>query len=353
MQCHVGPPLPATVCDQRTLTEISENGIMLALTRRHFTQLAITLPWTGAAALAAASATAWPTRPVRLLVGFPAGSTPDSSARALADGLSPVLAQPVIVENRPGASGNLAAELVARAQDDHTLGVVINGNLTTARMLNPQLPFDPARDLSLLSLLTTAPLALVVPAELPGGRAFFEAAVQQGDRWNYGSVGAGSVAHLGMEQLKRQVPGLMPVHVPYASNPAIITAMLGGQIQMALMPPGLAMPHVKSGRLRIIGLTGGRSTLVPELGALRELGIQHVQLEVWTALVGPASLSLSAQDRLAREVPQVIRSTQTRQKLFTQGWNAVGSSPEGLRTRVADERAILGGIIQSARIKSE
>ncbi len=307
----------------------------------------------GSTGMALGQTASWPTKPVRLLVGFPAGSTPDSSARALAEGLSAVLGQSVIVENRPGASGNLAADLVAKAQDDHTLGVVINGNLTSARMLNPNLSYDPARDFTFLSLLTTAPLALVARADLPEGTAFLEAAVQQGDRWNYGSVGAGSVAHLGMEQLKLKVPGLKPVHVPYQGNPAVITALLGGQIHMALVPPGLAMPHVKTGRLHVIGLTGGRSTLVPELGALSEIGVKQFNLEVWTALIGPAQLSKAAQQRLAQEVPAVVRSATTHQRLFTQGWNAVGSSPEGLRRRVADESAILGGIIRSANIKTE
>ena len=134
---------------------------------------------------------------------------------------------------------------------------------------------------------------------------------------------------------------------------AVITALLGGQIHMALVPPGLAMPHVKTGRLRVIGLTGGRSTLVPELGALSEIGVKNFNLEVWTALIGPASLSQAAQARLAHEVPAVVRSAATRQRLFTQGWNAVGSSLEGLRLRVADESAILGGIIKSANIKTE
>ena len=324
----------------------------MSLNRRIFSSLAGT-PLLGLGGFARAQATSWPTKPVRLLVGFPAGSTPDSSARALADGLAGVLGQSVIVENRPGASGNLAADLVAKAHDDHTLGVVINGNLTSAKMLNPQLPYDPARDFAFLSLLTTAPLALVARADLPDGAAFFEAAVQQGERWNYGSVGAGSVAHLGMEQLKLKVPGLKAVHVPYQGNPAVITALLGGQIHMALVPPGLAMPHVKTGRLRVIGLTGGRSTLVPELGALSEIGVKNFNLQVWTALIGPASLSQAAQARLAHEVPAVVRSAATRQRLFTQGWNAVGSSPEGLRLRVADESAILGGIIKSANIKTE
>ena len=321
------------------------------LDRRHFSRLlasamSVSVP-------AWAQSNPWPAKPVRLIVGFAAGSTPDSSARALADGLMGVLGQPVIVENRPGASGNLAADLVAQAQDDHTLGVVINGNLTSAKMLNPRLAYDPARDFCFLSLLTTAPLALVARADLPDGVGFLGAAVQQGDRWNYGSVGAGSVAHLGMEQLKLQVPGLNPVHIPYQSNPAVITALLGGQIHMALVPPGLVMPHVRSGRLHIIGLTGGRSTLVPEVGSLAELGVKNFNLEVWTALIGPARLSRAAQERLSREVPTVVRSAVTRQRLFQQGWNAVGSSPEGLRRRVVDESAILGGIIKSANIQAQ
>jgi tripartite-type tricarboxylate transporter receptor subunit TctC len=112
----------------------------------------------------AATDASWPTRAVRILVGFPAGSTPDMSARTLAEPLSRALGQPVIVENRPGASGNIAADLVAKATDDHTLGVVINGNLTSAKLLYPQLPYDPAKDFTPLSLLTTAPLVLVAPA---------------------------------------------------------------------------------------------------------------------------------------------------------------------------------------------
>ncbi len=112
----------------------------------------------------AATDASWPTRAVRILVGFPAGSTPDMSARTLAEPLSRALGQPVIVENRPDASGNIAADLVAKATDDHTLGVVINGNLTSAKLLYPQLPYDPAKDFTPLSLLTTAPLVLVAPA---------------------------------------------------------------------------------------------------------------------------------------------------------------------------------------------
>lgn len=322
--------------------------------RSNFNRAMVVAALTSATALAWAQPTNWPTRAVRILVGFPAGSTPDSAARALADGLAGVLGQPVIVENRAGASGNLAADLVAKASDDHTLGVVINGNLTSAKILNPSLPYDPVRDFSYLSLLTTSPLALVTRSDLPTGASFFATAVKQADQWNYGSVGNGSVAHLGMELLKSKVPGLKPVHIPFQGNPAVITGLLGGHIQMALVPPGLAIPHVKSGRLHIVGLTGGRSTLAPEAPSLSELGIKDFNLEVWTALIGPAKLSKAAQQRIAQEVPKVMRNSDIRQRLFIQGgWNSVGSAPEGLKTRVAEEAAIMKSIIKTANIKSE
>ncbi|NBY72615.1 MAG: tripartite tricarboxylate transporter substrate binding protein [Betaproteobacteria bacterium] len=324
------------------------------MNRSKFNRAFVAAALLGVNAMACAQPSNWPTRAVRILVGFPAGSTPDSAARALADGLAGVLGQPVIVENRAGASGNLAADLVAKASDDHTLGVVINGNLTSAKILNPALPYDPARDFSYLSLLTTSPLALVTRADLPTGAAFFAAATKQADQWNYGSVGNGSVAHLGMELLKSKVPGLKTVHIPFQGNPAVITALLGGHIQMALVPPGLAIPHVKLGKLHIVGLTGGRSTLAPEAPSLSELGIKDFNLEVWTALIGPAKLSKAAQQRLAQEVPKLMRNADIRQRLFIQGgWNSVGSAPEGLKTRVPEEVAIMKFIIKTANIKSE
>ena len=275
------------------------------------------------------------------------------SARTLAEPLARALGQPVIVENRVGASGNIAADLVAKATDDHTLAVVINGNLTSAKQLYARLPYDPARDFAPISLLTTAPLMLVAPTNLPGGAEFFTAARQAGSQWNYGSVGNGSVAHLGMELIKSRSPGMLPVHVPYSGNPQVITAMLGGQIQMALMPPGIALPHIRAGKLKAIGLTGGRSLLAPDVQPLADAGLQDVNLEVWTALVGPARLSKAAQARLAANVPRIVREADTRQKLFGQGWQAVGTSPDGLSSRLKDETAVLGAIIQTRGIKIE
>jgi tripartite-type tricarboxylate transporter receptor subunit TctC len=313
--------------------------------------LAATASMAAAFSIGALAQTAWPQKTVRLLVGFPAGSTPDISARTLAEPLSKALGQPVVVENKPGAAGNLATDLVAKANDDHTLGVVINGNLTSAKMLYPQLPYDPAKDFAFLSLLTTAPLVLVAPAELPAGADFMAAAQRAGDKWSYGSVGNGSVAHLGMELLKSRVPGLLPVHIPYQGNPAVITAMLGGQIQLSLVPPGLAMPQVRAGKLRAIGLTSGRSALVPDVPALSDAGVRDFNLEVWTALIGPASLPKAAQDKLTAEVLRIYQDPDIQRKLLAAGWQPVGSTPEGLRQRVRDEAALLGNIISARGIK--
>ena len=321
------------------------------MTRRSLLLAAATALTVSLPSLALAQA-AWPSKPLRLLVGFPAGSTPDISARTLAEPLSKALGQPVVVENKPGASGNLATDLVAKAADDHTLGVVINGNLTSAKMLYPQLPYDPAKDFAFLSLLTTAPLILVASADLPGGPEFFAAAQKAGDKWNYGSVGNGSVAHLGMELLKSRAPGLAPVHVPYQGNAPVITAMLGGQIQLSLIPPGLAMPQVKAGKLRAIGVTSARSSaLVPEVPSLTDAGVRDFNLEVWTALIGPANLSKAAQDKLSAEVAKIYSDTDIQRKLLASGWQPVGSTPEGLRQRVRDEAALLGNIISARGIK--
>ena len=320
--------------------------------RRLFTLAATALAATSHAAPLAARAQAWPAHPVKLVVGFPGGSTPDMVARAISEPLAQALGQPVIVENKPGASGNIAADYVAKATDGLTLGIVINGNLTSSKMLYSKLPYDPAKDFSYISLLTTAPLILVAPTSEPAGAAFFAEAKQQGDKWNYGSVGAGSVAHLGMELLKSKVPGLKPVHVPYNGNPAVVTGLIGGQVQMALMPPGVAMPQVKGGKLRAIGVTtSGKSALVPELPPLSQEGVKDFNLEVWTALVGPASLPRAVQDKLATVVGQIMKTPEVRQRLFNAGWQAVGTSPEGLKRRVEQETTLLGGIIRAQNIK--
>lgn len=299
-----------------------------------------------------APAAGWPVQPVKLMVGFPGGSSPDLTARALAEPLAAALGQPVIVENKPGAGGNIAAAQVARAADGHTLGIAINGNLTTAPLLYRKLASNPAKDLAPISLLTTAPAVLVAPAGLPGGKEFLQKARQEGERWNYGSVGAGSIAHLGVELIKARLPGFNPLHVPYNGQPAVITALIGGQIQMGLMAPGVAMPHVAEGRLRAIGLTtASRSPLAPGVPALAELGVPDYDLQVWNALIAPAGLPAAARQKLAQAVAAVMQAQPLRQRLLALGWQPVGSSPEELRQHIGKEAEALGQIVRTLGLR--
>jgi tripartite-type tricarboxylate transporter receptor subunit TctC len=322
-------------------------------TRRLLGAQLLTLACFGVGAMATASAQTWPTQTVKILVGFPGGSTPDVVARALGESMAKALGQAVVIENKPGASGNVAADTVSKATDDHTLAIVINGNLTSAKLLNPKLPFDPAKDFSLISLVATAPLVLVTPADQPTGADWLKAARASGTTWSYGSVGIGSVGHLGMEVVKAAIGNLGPVHVPYKGNPAVVTALLGGEIKMALMPPGIALPQVKGGKLHAIGLTGPRSPLAPDVAPLSELGLKMNALEVWTALVGPANLSAAAKARLAAVVPALVRGDELKQRLLTVGWDAQGTSSEGFAERVTSETKILGDIISARGIKLE
>lgn len=300
-------------------------------------------------------AAAWPTKPVKILVGFPAGSTPDLVARTIAEPLSKALGQPVIVENRVGAGGNIAADLIAKATDNHTIGVMINGNMTIAKLLNPAVPFDPLKDFAPISLIGTAPLLLTVPVNAPGKDAqeFFLAARNAGNKWSYGTPGVGTVGHIGMELLKTKT-NIDPVHVPYPGNPQVITAMIGGQIQLSLLPPALAAAQIRAGKLKAIGVTSGaRSPLVPEYPSLQEGGIRGFQLEIWTAAAGPVSMPKPIVAKLSTLISEIARTPEVRQKLFQQGWQVAGTTSEGLANRIKSDTNLLGGVIQMRGIKAE
>ena len=321
--------------------------------------LALALAATFSPALAqsttAAATPGWPSKPVKLVVGFPGGSSPDLVARTLAEPLAKALGQPVIVENKVGAGGNIAADAVAKATDDHTLGIMINGNLTIARLVNPKINYDPLKDLAPISLIATAPLALAAPANAPGATAqeFFAAARASGDRWNYGTPGVGTVAHIGMELLKNKA-GINPVHVPYPGNPQVINAIIGGQIQLSLLPPAMAAAQARAGKLRVIGVTSsGRSTLVPEYPSLAEAGVKDFNLEIWNAVAAPRSLPQPVAARLSALFSEIARSPEVRAKLFQQGWQVKGTTAEGLANRIQTDTRALGAVITSQGIKAE
>jgi len=303
----------------------------------------------------AAAAASWPSKTVRIIVGFPAGSSPDLTARTLAEPLSRALGQAVIVENKVGAGGNIAADYVAKASDDHTIGLMINGNMTIAKLLNPKLNYDPLKDLTPVSLIGVSPLVLTAPVGAPGATAqdFFAAARSAGDKWSYGTPGVGTVGHIGMEWLKSKT-GINPVHVPYPGYPQVANAMLGGQLHLAMLPPALATAQIKAGKLRAIGVTSsGRSTLVPELPSMSEAGVQGFSLEIWNAIAAPNSMPKPVVAKLSSLFSEIARTPEMRQKLFQQGWQVQGTSAEGLANRVKADTALLGGVITLRSIKAE
>jgi len=309
-----------------------------------------------AAPVAAPVAVEWPTKPIRLLIGFPPGSVQDLSARSISEQLSKALGQPVIVENKAGASGTIAADQVAKATDLHTFGVMNNSQLTIAKLLNPMAPYDPAVDLAPIALIGTTPMVMVVSNFAQGNtpQEWLTWLRNQGDKANYGSPGAGTPGHLGMELIKSRSGGLGVMHVPYPGNPQIITAMLGGQLQAALLPPGLAMQQVKAGKMKVIGVTSEqRSMLAPELPTMREVGIMGADMELFTALAGPASLPPAIREKLGAAVIEVLKAGDTRQRLITVGWQPSPSTAEGLRTRMRADTRNLGGIIMLRGIRAD
>ena len=324
-------------------------------TRRHLVTTGASLAMLATFGTGHAQTASWPTKPLRIVVGFPAGSSPDLTARALAEPLEKLLGQPVVVDNRAGAGGNIGADAVAKATDGHTIGLMINGNMTIARLLNPAVRYDPLKDLAPISLVGVAPLVLTAPANAPGAdaRAFFDAARAAGDKWSYGSPGVGTVGHIGMELLKAR-SGITPVHVPYPSYPAVFNAMVAGDLQVSMLPPALANTQIKAGKLRGIGVTSsGRSTLVPDLPSLADAGVKDVNLELWNAVAAPASMPQAHIDKLAAAVSDIVRTPEMRQRLFQQGWQAVGSSPEALANRIQSDTQMLGAIIRAQGIRAE
>ena len=303
-------------------------------------------------ATSAFAADNWPSKPLHLIVGFPAGSSPDLTARALAEPLEKALGQTIIVENKVGAGGNIAGEYVAKA-DDHTFSVMINGNMTIAKLLNPAVRYNPLTDLQPVSLIGVAPLVLVAPASAPEGKAFFDAAAKAGSKWSYGSPGVGTVGHLGMELLKSRSK-LKPEHIPYAGYPQVFNGIQGGDLQLSMLPPALAMAQIQAGKLRGIGVTSAaRSPLAPGLPSLKELGVNNYDLEIWNAVAAPKSMAKAHVEKLAAAVSEIVRTPEMRARLAAQGWQAVGSSPEGLTNRIDADVKALGTIIKEQNIRAQ
>jgi tripartite-type tricarboxylate transporter receptor subunit TctC len=311
----------------------------------------------GAASLSLPSfAQAWPARPIKLVVPFPPGSSPDIIGRLVAEPLAAALGQPVVVDNRPGAGGNLGTGVVAKAEPDgYTFLFTIQGPLVTAPLLSKSLNYDPAKELAPVSLVATSPNVLVVDPKLGASTLadFVRIARQKKGELNYGSVGNGSASHLAMELFKTRA-GVDLVHVPYQGFPQVVNAILAGQVQAGFMVPGIAMGQVKAGKLNALGVTTlGRASSLPEMSTLAEQGYPGFEAISWQAVLAPAKTPRPIIERVSRELVRIIKSDEVRSKMLGQYFSAAGTAPEALATLMKTERDKWGQVIKAAGVQPE
>jgi tripartite-type tricarboxylate transporter receptor subunit TctC len=313
----------------------------------------------GAAALSGAlpaRAQAWPARPIRLVVPFPPGSSPDIIARLVAEPLAQALGQPIVVDNKPGAGGNLGTGLVAKAEPDgYTFLFTIQGPLVTAPLLSKSLGYDPLKDLVPVTLVATSPNVLVVDPKLGVDTLadFVRVAKQKKGQLNYGSVGNGSAAHLAMESFKARA-GLDIVHVPYQGFPQVVNAILAGQVQAGFMVPGIAIGQVKAGKLKALGVTTlGRAGALPGLPTFVEQGYAGFEAISWQAVLAPARTPQAVVDRVSAELVRIIKTDDVRGKILGQYFSAAGTAPEALASLMKTERERWGKVIKAANVQPE
>lgn len=318
--------------------------------RRHLLQ-AVAASWA-----LPALAQAWPNRPIKLVVPFPGGSSPDIIARAIAEPLAASLGQPVVIDNRPGAGGNIGTGAVAKAEPDgYTLLFTIQGPLVTAPLLSSKLAYDPVKELQPIGLVATSPNVLVVDPKLGAQTLadFVRIAKERKGQLNYGSVGNGSAAHLAMESFKQRA-GIDLVHVPYQGFPQVVNAILAGQVQAGFMVPGIAMGQVRAGKLKALGVTSpGRVGSLPELPTLAESGYAGFEAISWQAMLAPARTPAAIVQRLSTELVRIIRSDEVRGKMLSQYFSAAASTPDALAALMRSERGRWGQMIKAAGVVAE
>lgn len=281
----------------------------------------------------AATASDYPQRPVTIVVPYTPGTGIDLIARTMSPKLSDKLGQPVIVDNKPGASGNIGADALAKAAaDGHTLMITVS-TFTITPALYSSLPYDPVNDFKPISQLAVGNLALVVnPNVLPVKTfdEFVDYVKQRPGQLNYGSPGNGTPQHLAMEILRDHLD-LDIVHVPYKGAAGASTDLMGGQIQMMVLPVHTALPLANSGRIRVLGVSGTqRSVLAPDSPSFGELGLESLDIDMYYWLAAPAGTPDNIVARLNKEAHDIIAMPDVRETLMKQGMVPTTSTPEDL-----------------------
>jgi tripartite-type tricarboxylate transporter receptor subunit TctC len=304
-------------------------------------------------ALAQGSAQDWPTKSIRIIVPFGAGSTPDVVARLIADRLQAGTGQTFIVENKPGASGNTGTDAVAKAAPDGaTIGISIGGPLAINTLLFSYLPYDPSKDLSLITMLVTQPSALAVNTSLGVSSVpqLIDLIRKNPGKYNYGSIGTGSLSQLAMEAIALK-SGTRLIHVPYASSPQAVEALIRNDVQMVCLPAIAVTPQLGSGKIKLLAITTAkRSALLPGIPTLAEAGID-VEADAWNGLIAPAGLPHAMVQRINRLVAAAITSPAIRAKLSAQLMEPIPDTPAEFRDRIEADIARWKPVIAAANIK--
>ncbi|HEV8719668.1 MAG TPA: tripartite tricarboxylate transporter substrate binding protein [Candidatus Binatia bacterium] len=323
--------------------------------------------WVGLGCIAAAAALAplpataaqdasWPTKPVTFIVPFPPGGSVDPLARLVGARLSAALGQQFIVDNRPGGSGSIGAAAAAKASPDGYTFLFVFDTHAVNPTLIPKLPFDTTKDLVPVTLVGTAPMAIVTHPSKPY-KSFadvIKAAKAKPDTLTYGSIGSGSLGHLTMKLLE-QAGGFVAVHVPYKGGGPMIVDATGGHIETGIASVSVLAPHVKGGKLRAVAVTGDkRSNAIPEVPALAEQGFPGFSALAWWGIFGTAGTPKPVLDKFHAELVKVFNLPEVRRQLAdTLGMDLVVSSPEALQKFLLGEIVRWGKVVREHNIRGD
>ena len=307
-----------------------------------------------AAAVTPSMAQTWPAKLVHIMVPFGPGSTPDIVARIIADGLKKQYPDSAfVVENKPGASGNIGTDAVAKAAPDGgTIGVSIGGPLAINTLLFAHLPYDPKKDITAVTQLITQPSALAVNPDLKVKTVQDLVTLIKANpgKYNFASIGNGSLSHLAMEAIAIKA-GTKLVHLPYPSSPQAMTAIIRNDAQMGCLPAISVVPQAKAGKVKIIAVsTAKRSPYLPDVPTLKESGID-VDADAWMGLIAPGGMPKAMVDKINHDVVAIIKQPDVKEKLGATLMEPVGSSPEEFRARIDGEITRWGPVIKAANIK--
>lgn len=308
---------------------------------------------------AVASSVAWaqdyPSRPLRIVVPFPPGGSNDVLGRVLGQKLGDAMGQPVVVDNKAGASGNIGTDFVAKAPaDGHTMLVASNTSLAINPVLYPRLPFDAIKDFEPVTLLGSLPVVLVVNSSVKAHSVaeLIALAKSDPDKLTYASAGAGSPQHMSAELFK-SMTGTKITQVPYRGSAPALVDVLSGTVNIMFCPINSALPHIRSGRLRVLGVTSAkRITLLPEAPAISETVPGYVS-DIWIGMVVPAKTPAPAVARLNTELRKALALPDVREKLAEQGIEAAVSTPSELASLIAADQKRWAAVIKSAGIQPD